>query len=45
VLTIEPFVRLTKVQREEVVAEAEGLLRTLAGASASYDIRFGTVAA
>lgn len=45
VLTIEPFGRLTKVQREEVVAEAEGLLRTLAGASASYDIRFGTVAA
>ncbi|MFD6997819.1 winged helix DNA-binding domain-containing protein [Streptomyces mirabilis] len=45
VLTIEPFGRLTKVQREEVVAEAEGLLRTLSGASASYDIRFGTVAA
>ncbi|MFF3655273.1 winged helix DNA-binding domain-containing protein [Streptomyces olivochromogenes] len=45
VLTIEPFGRLTKVQREEVVAEAEGLLRTLLGASASYDIRFGTVAA
>ncbi|MER5540486.1 winged helix DNA-binding domain-containing protein [Streptomyces mirabilis] len=44
VLTIEPFGRLTKVQREEVVAEAEGLLRTLSGASASYDIRFGTVA-
>ncbi|MFF2133139.1 winged helix DNA-binding domain-containing protein [Streptomyces olivochromogenes] len=45
VLTIEPFGRLTKVQREEVVAEAEGLLRTLSGASASYDVRFGTVAA
>ncbi|MFF7885473.1 winged helix DNA-binding domain-containing protein [Streptomyces sp. NPDC020794] len=45
VLTIEPFGRLTKVQREEVVAEAEGLLRMLSGASASYDIRFGTVAA
>ncbi|MGW1758820.1 winged helix DNA-binding domain-containing protein [Streptomyces mirabilis] len=45
VLTIEPLGRLTKVQREEVVAEAEGLLRTLSGASASYDIRFGTVAA
>jgi hypothetical protein len=42
VLTIEPFGRLTQVQREEVVAEAERMLTVLAGSS-SYDIRFGTV--
>lgn len=45
VLTIEPFDSLTKAQRDAVVVEAEGLLRRLSGAAASYDIRFGTVAA
>jgi hypothetical protein len=45
VLTIETFGRLTKAQRDEVTEEAERLLRTVSGASTSYDIRFGTVAA
>ncbi|MEU9284368.1 winged helix DNA-binding domain-containing protein [Streptomyces sp. NPDC048275] len=42
VLTIEPFGRFTKVQRDEVVREAERMLQMMAGSS-SYDIRFGTV--
>ncbi|MHA5053678.1 winged helix DNA-binding domain-containing protein [Streptomyces sp. SD15] len=42
VLTIEPFGRFTKAQRDEVVREAERMLQVMAGSS-SYDIRFGTV--
>lgn len=42
VLTVEPFGRLTKGQRDEVVGEAERMLRVMSG-DGSYDIRFGTV--
>ncbi|MFF2999876.1 winged helix DNA-binding domain-containing protein [Streptomyces sp. NPDC057950] len=42
VLTIEPFGRLRKGQRDEVVGEAERMLRVMSG-DGSYDIRFGTV--
>ncbi|MFF3916099.1 winged helix DNA-binding domain-containing protein [Streptomyces sp. NPDC001852] len=41
-LVIEPFTGLTTVQREEVTAEGERMLRVL-HPEASYDIRFGTV--
>lgn len=43
ILTIEPFGRLTKAQRDEVVQEAERMLTAMVGSS-SYDIRFGAVA-
>ncbi|OAH09375.1 winged helix DNA-binding domain-containing protein [Streptomyces jeddahensis] len=43
-LTIEPFGTLTRLQRDEVAAEGERMLKVMTGAS-SYDIRFGTVAA
>ncbi|MER5184944.1 winged helix DNA-binding domain-containing protein [Streptomyces sp. NPDC002896] len=43
-LTIEPFDALTRVQRDEVAAEGERMLKVMTGAS-SYDIRFGTVVA
>jgi len=42
VLTIEPFGRLSKAERDGVVREAEEMLKVMAGSS-SYDIRFGTV--
>ncbi|MFJ2393158.1 winged helix DNA-binding domain-containing protein [Streptomyces sp. NPDC087843] len=42
VLTVEPFGRLGKGQRDEVVGEAERMLRVMSG-DGSYDIRFGTV--
>ncbi|WP_406174843.1 winged helix DNA-binding domain-containing protein [Streptomyces sp. NBC_00996] len=42
VLTIEPFGRLAKAQRDEVVQEAERMLTVMAGSS-SYDIRFGAL--
>ncbi|MGW3635489.1 winged helix DNA-binding domain-containing protein [Streptomyces sp. NPDC005122] len=42
VLTIEPFGRLTKGRRDEVVEETERTLRVMSG-DGSYDIRFGTV--
>ncbi|MER5410111.1 winged helix DNA-binding domain-containing protein [Streptomyces sp. NPDC002769] len=42
VLTVEPFGRLAKGQRDEVVGEAERMLRVMSG-DGSYDIRFGTV--
>ncbi|MFD8419544.1 winged helix DNA-binding domain-containing protein [Streptomyces sp. NPDC059466] len=42
VLTVEPFGTLTKGRREEVVGEAERMLRVMSG-DGSYDIRFGTV--
>jgi hypothetical protein len=41
-LVIEPFGRLTKAQRNDVVTEAERMLRVL-HPQTSYDIRFGTV--
>ncbi|MGW1023639.1 winged helix DNA-binding domain-containing protein [Streptomyces sp. NPDC002577] len=43
-LTIEPFDALTRVQRDEVAAEGERMLKVMTDAS-SYDIRFGTVVA
>ncbi|BBC31883.1 uncharacterized protein SGFS_031770 [Streptomyces graminofaciens] len=43
VLTLEPFGRLTKEQRHELVEEAGRMLAVLHGHE-SYDIRFGTVA-
>ncbi|MFF3645331.1 winged helix DNA-binding domain-containing protein [Streptomyces sp. NPDC002564] len=42
-LTIEPFEPLRRGQREELTREAERMLTRIAGASSSYDIRFGTV--
>ncbi|MER7721119.1 winged helix DNA-binding domain-containing protein [Streptomyces flaveolus] len=41
-LVVEPFDRLTKAQRDEVVAEGERMLATLHPRE-PYDIRFGTV--
>jgi hypothetical protein len=41
-LVVEPFDRLTGAQRDEVVAEGEGMLATLHPGE-PYDIRFGTV--
>ncbi|MFF0889500.1 winged helix DNA-binding domain-containing protein [Streptomyces sp. NPDC001046] len=41
-LVIEPFGRLTRAARDEVVAEGERMLRTLHPGT-SYDIRFGAV--
>ncbi len=41
-LVVEPFGRLTKAQREEVVAEGERML-TVMHQGSPYDIRFGTV--
>ncbi|GHE63846.1 winged helix DNA-binding domain-containing protein [Streptomyces capitiformicae] len=43
VLTLEPFGRLTRGQREELVEEAGRTLTVLHG-DGTYDIRFGTVA-
>jgi hypothetical protein len=43
VLTLEPFGRLTRGQREELVEEAGRMLTVLHG-DGTYDIRFGTVA-
>lgn len=43
VLTLEPFGRLTRGQREELVEEAGRTLTVLHG-EGPYDIRFGTVA-
>ena len=42
-VTIELFGELTRAQREDVVQEAERMLKVMGGSS-SYDIRFGTVA-
>ncbi|MGW0736101.1 winged helix DNA-binding domain-containing protein [Streptomyces sp. NPDC002851] len=42
-LTVEPFGRLTRAQRDDVTAEAERLLDGPLRADTSYDIRFGTV--
>ncbi|MFI6492030.1 winged helix DNA-binding domain-containing protein [Streptomyces sp. NPDC050564] len=42
VLTIGPFGKLAKAQRDEVVQEAERMLTVMAGSS-SYDIRFGAL--
>ncbi|GGN91664.1 hypothetical protein GCM10011579_088770 [Streptomyces albiflavescens] len=42
ILTIEPFGKLTRTQRDEVVQEAERMLTVMAGSS-SYDIRFGAI--
>ncbi|GGX52279.1 winged helix DNA-binding domain-containing protein [Streptomyces fructofermentans] len=42
VITIEPFGRLSRGARAEVVAEAERTLAVLGGAP-SHDVRFGTV--
>ncbi|WP_369232341.1 winged helix DNA-binding domain-containing protein [Streptomyces sp. R21] len=42
VVTIELFGGLTRAQREDVVQEAERMLKVMGGSS-SYDIRFGTV--
>ncbi|MFD3501227.1 winged helix DNA-binding domain-containing protein [Streptomyces sp. NPDC058676] len=41
-LVVEPFGRLTKAQRDEVVVEGERML-TVMHPGSSYDIRFGTV--
>jgi len=41
-LVVEPFGRLTRVQREDVTAEGERMLGTLHPGT-PYDIRFGTV--
>ncbi|MFC5636055.1 winged helix DNA-binding domain-containing protein [Streptomyces bullii] len=41
-LVIEPFERLTRAQRDDVLAEGERMLTVLHPES-SYDIRFGTV--
>ncbi|MFF4252324.1 winged helix DNA-binding domain-containing protein [Streptomyces sp. NPDC001663] len=41
-LVVEPFGKLTKAQREDVVQEGERMLETM-HPGASYDIRFGTV--
>ncbi|AYC37629.1 winged helix DNA-binding domain-containing protein [Streptomyces griseorubiginosus] len=41
-LVVEPFGRLTKAQREEVVEEGQRMLATLYPGT-PYDIRFGTV--
>ncbi|SEE71143.1 Winged helix DNA-binding domain-containing protein [Streptomyces sp. 3213] len=41
-LVVEPFGKLTKVQRDEVTAEGARMLDTMHPGS-SYDIRFGTV--
>ncbi|OUC94338.1 DNA glycosylase AlkZ-like family protein, partial [Streptomyces swartbergensis] len=43
-LVIEPFGRLTGVQRDEVTAEGERMLRAM-HPETSYDIRFGAVRA
>jgi hypothetical protein len=43
-LVVEPFGRLTKAERDEVVAEGARMLDTLHKGT-SYDIRFGTVVA
>ncbi|MEV0116595.1 winged helix DNA-binding domain-containing protein [Streptomyces sp. NPDC050844] len=44
VLTIEPFGRVSRAEREELVGEGERMLGVLAGAAASsFDVRFGTV--
>lgn len=45
VVTLEPFGRLTKERRAELVEETERTLKALHGDDGSYDIRFGTVAA
>ena len=42
VVTIELFGGITRAQREDVVQEAERMLKVMGGSS-SYDIRFGTV--
>ncbi|MET7438397.1 winged helix DNA-binding domain-containing protein [Streptomyces sp. NPDC004082] len=43
-LTIEPFVPLTGAQRDEVVREAEQMLRVMSGEGAgAHDVRFGNV--
>ncbi|MET7274478.1 winged helix DNA-binding domain-containing protein [Streptomyces flaveolus] len=41
-LVVEPFDRLTRAQRDEVVAEGERMLATLHPGE-PYDVRFGTV--
>lgn len=43
VLTIEPFGRPGRAQRDELVREAERMLTRIAETSSSYDIRFGAV--
>ncbi|WP_141753792.1 winged helix DNA-binding domain-containing protein, partial [Streptomyces luteocolor] len=43
VLTVEPFGKPGRAQREELTREAERMLTRIAGTSSSYDIRFGTV--
>ncbi|MEU7584307.1 winged helix DNA-binding domain-containing protein [Streptomyces sp. NPDC041068] len=43
VLTIEPFGRPTRAQRDELTREAEHMLARIAETSSSYDIRFGVV--
>ncbi|MFF1379074.1 winged helix DNA-binding domain-containing protein [Streptomyces sp. NPDC058308] len=43
VLTIEPFGRPSRAQRDELAREAERMLVTIAETSSSYDIRFGAV--
>ncbi|MEU7026370.1 winged helix DNA-binding domain-containing protein [Streptomyces sp. NPDC046275] len=40
-LTIEPFVRTTRAQRDALTAEAERTLRLLGPAGLPYDIRYG----
>ncbi|MFD4629096.1 winged helix DNA-binding domain-containing protein [Streptomyces sp. NPDC058284] len=43
VLTIEPFGKPSRAQRDELTREAERTLRRIAETSSSYDIRFGAV--
>ncbi|MEV5977387.1 winged helix DNA-binding domain-containing protein [Streptomyces sp. NPDC052114] len=43
VLTIEPFGKPGRAQRDELISEAERMLTRIAETSSSYDIRFGTV--
>ncbi|THC49388.1 winged helix DNA-binding domain-containing protein [Streptomyces sp. A1499] len=45
VLTIEPFGRLSRGERDALTDEAEVMLARVAEASSAYDIRFGTVIA
>ncbi|MEV0322544.1 winged helix DNA-binding domain-containing protein [Streptomyces sp. NPDC050658] len=43
VLTIEPFGKPGRAQRDELTGEAERMLSRIAETSSSYDIRFGAV--